>query len=143
MLKALEADAAVVPQAHQRRHHQRADLCFKVRFFVLKDDEALTTLDRIQDAASMGASLEAGGESWMQNVSAGGLGLCGQLHSLRGHGVKEGDFLRIEIQPLRAEGSVRCLGRVAWVEVNHDAGLFRAGVCFVAVNPQDLERIHL
>jgi hypothetical protein len=118
----LEADAAVVPLAHERRRHKRDDLCFKVRFCVLHEDDALD-------------------DSYMDNVSFGGLGLCGSTDTLRGRSIKEGDFLKIEIQPPRTEASVRCLGRVTWVEFSLDSDIFRAGVSFVAVNPEDLEKI--
>lgn len=142
MTQAMEADAAVVPLAHQRRHHQRADLCFKVRFSVLDDDEAMQTLDRIQSGgAPLQGGAESSEESYMENVSSGGLGLCGQLGTFHNGSIKEGDFLKIEIQPRRADSSMRCLGRVAWVEINRDSNIFRAGVSFVAVNPEDLEKM--
>jgi hypothetical protein len=147
MNMAIEADAAVVPMARQRRRHQRVDLCFKVRFRILRDEEALQTLDRIQNGApSPSVPVPAGPagadeDSYMQNVSNGGLGLCGQLHSLQGRLLREGDFLKLEIQHRKADGTVRCLVRVAWVEVDHDASIFRAGASFVAVNPEDLRRV--
>jgi hypothetical protein len=146
MITGIEADAAVVPLAHQHRRHQRVDLCFKVRFRVLREEEALATLTHIQDsgdeAVAHGADVDSN-NSYTNNVSSGGLGLCGQLSTLRGHALAEGDILKIEIQPRRSESIVRCLGRVAWVEIEADAAIFRAGVSFVAVNPTDLEKVRV
>lgn len=136
----LEADAAVVPLAHERRRHKRDDLCFKVRFCVLLDDDALKVLDQVQHRAAE-TKTDHSEDSYMDNVSFGGLGLCGSTDTLRGRSIKEGDFLKIEIRPPRTDASVRCLGRVTWVELSVDPDIFRAGVSFVAVNPEDLEKI--
>lgn len=142
MRMAIEADAAVVPWAKQRRRHQRVDLCFKVRFHILRDEEALQTLDKIQNGFIPAPASDALAEdSYMQNVSNGGLGLCGQLDSMQGRPIREGDFLKLEIQPRRSDAMLRCLVRVAWVEIDRDAAIFRAGASFVAVNPEDLRRV--
>jgi hypothetical protein len=134
-----EADASVVPQAHERRCHQRDDLCFKVRFSVLGVYDALRVLDHLEQGlnAQHGSALT---ESYTQNLSSGGLGLYGRLDP-RGPVIKEGDFLKIEIQPPRIDSTVRCLGEVAWVEIDTDAEVFRAGVSFLGVNPEDLKKL--
>jgi hypothetical protein len=140
MLTAYEADAAVVPWAQQRRRHLRGDLCFKVRFRILRDEEALQVIDRLQGYQAP-ASAGTPGDSYTQNFSEGGLGICGQLLDLPGRSIKEGDFLKIELRPPRTYTVLRCMGRVSWVEISQDAGIFRAGVSFVAVNAGDLERL--
>ena len=142
MIFEIEAVAAVVPLAHQRRRHHRDDLCFKVRFYVLNVDDAQRVLDHFQnDIHEPAAGPGAAEESYMGNLSAGGLGLCGLWDPRQGGAIKEGDVLKIEIEPPRIDASVRCLGKVAWVEVNPEAGVFRAGVSFVAVNPEDLKKM--
>jgi hypothetical protein len=142
MIFEIEAVAAVVPLAQQRRRHHRDDMCFKVRFYVLNDDDAQRVLDHFQNEThGHQAGPGAAEESYMGNLSAGGLGLCGLWDTRQGHAIKEGDVLKIEIEPPRSDATVRCLGKVAWVEVNPEAGVFRAGVSFVAVNPQDLEKM--
>jgi hypothetical protein len=142
MVFEIEADASIVPLAHQRRRHHRDDLCFKVRFYVLHHADDQKVLDHFQtETDERHIDTDAEDVSYMGNLSAGGLGLCGLCDTLQGQAIKEGDVLRIEIQPPRIEASVRCLGKVAWVEVNAEAGVFRAGVSFVAVNPEDLEKI--
>lgn len=138
MLLDFEASAAVVPQAQQRRQHKREDLCFRVRFGLLRDQDAFNVLDQIQAAGPTPDGTEV---AYMQNISNGGLGLCGELAVLRGHRLKEGDFLSLEIHPPRTAATLRCVGSVAWVELAPSAGIFRAGVSFVAVNPQDLARM--
>jgi hypothetical protein len=67
--------------------------------------------------------------------------LCGHFKTLAGRTLSEGDFLKIEIQPPRSQGVVRCLGRIAWIEMSPETGVFRAGVAFLAVNPNDLKKI--
>jgi PilZ domain len=141
MISEIEANAAVVPLAHQRRRHHRDDLCFSVRFHVLRDADAQKALDRVQNKTETPAAPGVSDESYMGNLSSGGLGLCGHLNPLKGHTLKEGDLLKIEIQPPRIDASVRCLGRVAWVEILAEGGMFRAGVSFVAVNPDDLKKM--
>jgi len=142
MVFEIEAVAAVVPLAQQRRRHHRDDLCFKVRFYVLHADDAQRVLDRFQnETPEHPAGPAAAEESYMGNLSAGGLGLCGLWDPRQDHSIKEGDVLKIEIEPPRIDVIVRCLGKVAWVEVNPEAGVFRAGVSFVAVNPEDLKKM--
>lgn len=133
-----EADASVVPLAHERRRHKRDDLCFKVRFSVLAEADALRVLDDLK----LETNPTSGNESFAENFSSGGLGLCGPLDTLRGRTLQEGDYLRIEIQPPRMAARVRCVGEVSWAEMHFEAGIFRAGVRFVAVNPEDLEQLH-
>jgi len=142
MLLDIEADAAIVPLAHQRRRHQREDLCFKVRFRVLHGADAAKVLDQVQISAGDETSEpESGDETYAANLSMGGLGLCGHFKTLEGRTLSEGDFLKIEIQPPRLDQTVRCLGRVAWIELSPETGVFRAGVSFLAVNPEDLKKM--
>ncbi|MGH7441443.1 MAG: PilZ domain-containing protein [bacterium] len=134
-----EADAAVVPAAQERRRHKREDLCFKVRFHVLGADDALQALDALEH----GPGRPRDGEWYMQNLSSGGLGLCGPVQALHNGALKEGDVLKLEIQPPRTRHRLRCLGEVTWVEWLPGTGLFRAGVAFIGVHPGDLEQMKI
>jgi len=136
-----EAQAAVVPSATQRRRHHREDLCFQAQLRVLDDDEAVEALGNLQRMSGPceGSEPPRHGELYTLNLSAGGLGLCGDLRRLRGHHLAEGDLLQICLKPPRAGKPVHCLGNVTWVRHDHAAGIFRAGVSFVAVRLQDLQ----
>ena len=142
MIQGIEAAAAVVPLAWHQRRYDRENLCFKIQFRVLKDDEVMQALYQLQPSQApqnSNSSAPLGSqEIYTQNFSAGGLGLGGDLRALGDEFLEEGDFLKIEIHLPHSLSKIRCLGSVAWVEVDYDAEIFRAGVSFVAVNPLDL-----
>jgi hypothetical protein len=139
MLTDYDVSAALVHEARDRRRYQRDDLCFMVRFKVLQDREARALVP--DSGAPSAASQVLGTQSYVLNLSAGGLGLCGRIQALRGRSLKEGDVLAMEIKAPRQPFPVRCLGSVAWVELEAGSGSFQAGVAFTAVNAEDLRLV--
>lgn len=142
MIQGIQATAAVVPLAYQQRRYDRQNLCFKIQFRVLEDDEVMKALYQLHpeplNSSPASNSGDSSYETYTENISQGGLGLGGDLRSLNDRVLEEGDFLKIEITLPYTQSKIRCLGSVAWVEVDEDAEIFRAGVSFVAVNPMDL-----
>lgn len=141
MIHENQATAAVVPLAYQQRRYDRQNLCFRIHFQVLEDDEVMQALYQLQPLRTTHSPQDVTVgpyETYTHNISDGGLGLSGDLRDLTGRILEEGDFLKIEIHPPHGEAKIRCLGSVAWVELDEDAEIFRAGVSFVAVHTQDL-----
>jgi hypothetical protein len=138
MERSQEVTAVLASQASHPRRPKPTDQHLRVRFKVLPDDQALLRLPRIESDRPLSDPDPEDGTVYAPYCTDGGMGITGDIRSLAGHSLHCGDLVKMEI---RAEGKaarVRCLGQVAWVRVNRDAGLFRAGVCFVGVDPRDL-----
>ncbi len=138
MTDPIEAAAVVLPQAGAPRSPKPTDHLFKIAFRVLPDEEAFRRLPFSGDAQPLPPDPDDGAQ-YAPNLSGGGLGVYGELRSLRGRHLRRGDFVKMRIQTGRQRASIRCLGLVAWVRVNQDAGLYSAGVGFVGVDPRDLK----
>lgn len=137
MAKIIEAAAVLAAQAGGPRRPKATDHRFRVRFTVLPDDEALQRLP-LPDAPPHPAPDSSDDACYAPNLSGGGVGIYGELRTLRGQSLHRGDFVTMEIRPAGKRRPIRCMGLVAWVRVNQDAGLFRAGVGFVGVDQRDL-----
>jgi hypothetical protein len=133
-----DAEAALLSLAHQRIRPERVDLCFRVRFEILGEEESMKVLAGIRPQTASGPLPS---DSYTFNISNGGLGLCVPLAALEDELPVEGNLLKLEIHSTRAGVPVRCLGRVAWIEVDSETSILRAGVTFVAVNPTDLKAV--
>lgn len=139
MMDAVEAAAVLLPQAQALHRPKATDHRFKVRFRVLPDEEALARLPRSSGPAFALPDPE-NGAVYAPNAHGSGLDVCGELGTLRGRPLRRGDIVKMEIRLGRTRARIRCLGMVAWVRVNKLAGLFQAGVGFVAVDRRDLNQ---
>ena len=139
MGRAMEAAAVLAQRARVWRRPKPTDLRFAVRFRVLPDEEALRRLPHFEADRPLEPDPDPeDGSVYAPYASDGGLGLIGETARLGGRPLRRGDLVKMEI---RAEGKaarIRCLGQVAWVRMDHAAGLFRAGVGFVGVDRRDL-----
>jgi hypothetical protein len=135
MRDAVEAAAVLVPEARTPRAHKPTDLHFKVRFSKVPDEEALERLGGLDQAAPPDPET---GACYRAHLSPSGFDLYGESGKLRGRHLRRGDLLKMEIHAGGTRARVRCLGLIAWLRVDHDAGLFGMGVGFVGVDPRDL-----
>jgi hypothetical protein len=138
MSRPIEAAGVLVAHAAAPRRPKDTDHRFKVAFRVLEDDEALQKLRHVQLELPVPEDPEDGAR-YDAALGPNGLGVYGRLDALKGQPLHRGDFVKLEIRPGRARERIRCLGLVAWVRVNRDARLFRAGVGFVGVDRRDLK----
>lgn len=136
MRDAVEAAAVLVPEARALRRHKPTDLLFKVRFAKVPDEEALERLGALDRTEQPDPET---GACYTANLTPAGLGLYGETRALEGRRLRCGDLLKMEIRASRHRARVRCLGLVAWVKVDRNAGLFGMGVGFVGVDRRDLE----
>jgi hypothetical protein len=142
MQPTIEAAGVLVASAAHPRRPKSTDHQFKVAFRVLPDEEALQRLDGLQLSLPLGEDPEDGAQ-YAASLSGSGLGVYGRLDALRGQPLHRGDFVKLELRAGRHRARIRCLGLVAWVRVNKDARVFRAGVGFVGVDPRDLAQAAL
>jgi hypothetical protein len=134
MDQATLADGVLFSDAHGPRPLKPTDHRFKVAFKVVPDHQALRYLRR-PDAP---AGQRQDGAPYHPDV-IGGLGVHGDLRSLRGRHLHCGDFVELELRHSDPPACVHCLGTVAWVRIDHNARVFHAGVGFVGVDMRDLE----
>ena len=135
-----EATAVLATRANHVRRPKATDQRLRVRFKVLPDEEALHRLPRIESDHELSDPDPEDGTVYAPYCTDDGMGITGDIGTLAGHSLHCGDLVKMEIRAHGKAARVRCLGQVAWVRVNRDAGLFRAGICFVGVDPRDLAK---
>ena len=138
MTNAIDAAAVLADQAQQPRRPKPTDHRLRLRFSVLPDEEALRRLPRFDAGPELSDDPPEDEHCYAPYSSEGGVGIYGELKALGGRTLRSGDFVQMEIRGKGRLSRVRCLGEVRWVRVSHDAGIFRAGVVFVGVDPRDL-----
>ena len=138
----MHALAAVIPLALEQRHYERHNLCFSVNFEVIPEAP-----QRRPSRASRSRSPKAPSQesfdpaAYTRSISGGGLGLQGSLDEASSRDFSAGDRLLIKIGIPHSDETLRCVGKVVWKDVDPAAGLFNAGVEFVAVNKGDLDGV--
>lgn len=135
MHKPMQAAAVLSTHAPEPRRPKPSDTRLHVSFSVLEEPG---DLERLSHPPADAEPAPESGARYAPHAGEGGLGLYGQLRALGGRALRPGDLLKMEIRAARHRSLVRCLGRVSWVRLYRDAGLFGAGVGFVGVDPRDL-----
>ena len=139
MSQAMEAAAVLAEQALVWRRPKPTDHRFRVRFRVLPDEEALRRLPHFEADRPLDPDPDPeDGSVYAPYASSSGLGLFGEMALLGGRPLHRGDLVKMVIRADGKAARIHCLGQVAWVRVDHAAGLFRAGVGFVGVDRRDL-----
>lgn len=137
MQQGIPASAVLLAQAQAPHRPKPTDHKFELAFRVLDDNEALQRLGHLS-LEPMAPEDPEDGARYAPNLSAGGLGVSGRLDALQGRALQRGDIVKMELRVGHSRARIRCLGMVAWVRVNRNSGVFRAGVGFVGVDPRDL-----
>lgn|GEM_PF-7018891 len=137
----MHALAAVIPLALEQRHYERHNLCFSVNFEVIPEASRRRGARAPQRPAEASCQDLFDPAAYTRSISGGGLGLQGPLDEASNRDFAAGDRLLIKIGIPHSDETLRCVGKVVWKDVDPAAGLFNAGVEFVAVNQGDLDGV--
>jgi hypothetical protein len=135
----------------ENRRANRVTAHFSVTFREINEDEAaalagmesmpeLPVEPPLAPQGSVADPAEGAGRS--ENLSQGGLSFSGDLQLLGDRRIERGRKLLVEFQLPGEHQSVRALAVVAWsIEGKGERGKFTAGLMFLGIAPQDLDKI--
>lgn len=143
--------------AHDKRRAERVPVNFAVSFTELSEDEAsrLAGIDPVAElpvqvparsAAPAAAHAACHPSSPVpgrtENLSQGGLSLTGDLHLLGEKRLERGKKLLVQFELPGEATPVKAVAVVAWsLEGSGAHSKFTAGLMFLGISPQDLEKI--
>lgn len=135
MGQAIEAAAVLVSEIAQPRILKPTDHIFRVNYKVLQDERELEQL--FSDAQAFAGGFDED-TAYAPVPSKGGLGVYGDLRTLRGTDLQSGDVVELVIMAEDGGARVRCMGLVTWVRVEPAPGRYGLGVRFLAADLRDL-----
>lgn len=136
----------------ENRRADRVTAHFSVTFREINDDEA-TALAGMEAMPELpvepppapkgsGPAPAAEGAGRTENLSQGGLSFSGDLQLLGDRRIERGKKLLVEFQLPAEPDVVRAVAVVAWsIEGKGAHGKFTAGLMFLGIAPQDLDKI--